>query len=261
MMILTFVRALPESSLRNVSCSGMRDFRVKAVGLVMCLLAGAGPVRGAQKKAPPVKAATEYAAFDTHPNEHVTVAAEPCEETKDCPFFRLPYVQHGFVPVRVVFTNDSDQAIALDDARIQFISANKDVIPAATDDDLERRLFTFKSVAGKTIPLPAPLPSIHTKGKGINRQILADDTDFGFAGTTVNAHQTMGGYLFYDVRGLDDPVLKHAEIYVKMMHTADGKQIFAFTVPFDSWLAARDRAGKTDGAATPAAAPGAKLAR
>lgn len=193
----------------------------------------------ADKKAPPPKPAAEYTAFDVHPQEHVTIAAQPCIETAQCNFFRLPYIQHGFLPVRVIITNDGDTALSLDDVRIQFISANNDKLPAANDDDLQRRLFSTKSVAGKKIPLPAPLPPITLHGKPVDKQITKDDNDFGFQGTVVNAHSTLAGYLFYDVRGLDDPVLKGAELYVKMIKTLDGKtELFAFSIPFDKWLAA-----------------------
>ena len=194
---------------------------------------------GAEKKAPPAKPADQYTAFDAHPAEHVTVAAQPCIETAQCSFFRLPYIQHGFLPIRVIITNDGDAAISLDEVRIQFISANDDKLPAANDDDLERRLFSTKSVKGRTIPLPAPLPPITLHDKPVDKQITKDDNDFGFPGTTVNPHSTLAGYLFYDVRELDDPVLKGAELYVKEVKTADGKkQLFAFSVPFDKWLAA-----------------------
>jgi len=33
-------------------------------------------------------------------------------------------------------------------------------------------------------------------------------SDFGFQATTVEPHSTLAGYLFYDIRDLDDPVLK-----------------------------------------------------
>lgn len=195
------------------------------------------------KKAPPAKAAAEYIAFDAHPTEHVTIAADPCTLPADCPFFRLPYLEHGFLPVRVVVTNDSDRALSLDDARIQFISANNDVIPAATDDDLNRRLFSMKSVRGSHIPLPPPLPPITVHHPPIDKKILDDDTDFGFPGTVVNAHSTLSGYLFYDIRPLDDPALKNAELYVKMVHTLDAKQnLFSFSIPFNKWLAAHPEA-------------------
>jgi hypothetical protein len=187
------------------------------------------------KSAPPAKPAAEYAANDTHPNEHVTIAAEPCDDPRLCNFFRLPYIEHGLLPVRVVITNDGDHALALDDARMQFISANNDKIPAATEDDIDRRIFTLKS----TQPIHIPLVPIPIKRTPVDKKVTQDDNDFGFQGTVVNAHSTLAGYLFYDIQGLDEPALKNAELYVKMVHTLDGKQeLFAFTIPFDKWLAA-----------------------
>jgi hypothetical protein len=218
--------------------------------LALLLPVGTEYAEAGDKKAPPVKPANQYDAFDAHPKEHVTIAVEPCDDARDCSFFRLPYVQHGYLAVRVIVTNDGDRALSLDDARMQFISANKDVIPAATDDDLNRRLFTMKSVTGTKIPLPAPLPSITIHHPAVDKKILQDDNDFGFQGTVVNAHSTLAGYLFYDIKPLDDPALKGAEFYVKMVHSLDAKEdFFAFTIPFDRWLAAQD---KRDSKAAPA---------
>ena len=199
------------------------------------------------KKAPPVQPASQYAAHEVHAGEHVTVAAEPCDETRDCDFFRLPYVSHGFVAVRVIFTNDSDTPLTLDDARIQFISANNDKIPAATDDDLNRRLFSTRSAMGTKVPM-VPLTIHHDP---IDKKIVADDNDFGFTSTTVKPHSTLGGYLFYDVHQLDDYPLKGAQLFIKMVYTApdkDGnkKQLFDFNIPFDKWLAAQSAQKSTD---------------
>jgi hypothetical protein len=210
----------------------------------VCLFAVSSRASDKPRKAPPVSPAAQYPAFDAHPKEKVTVAADPCDDPKDCPFFRLPYVQHGFIPVRVIFTNDSDQALSLDDARIQFISVNNDKIPAATDDDIQRRLFSTKSLKGRKVPLPAPLPPITLHDKPVDKQITLDETDFGFKSTTVNPHSTLAGYLFYDVRQLDDPVLKGAELFIKMVYTVPAnekkrQQLFDFNIPFDKWLATR----------------------
>jgi hypothetical protein len=212
------------------------------------------------RKAPPTKPANQYAAFDAHPKEQVTIAAEPCDDPKDCDFFRLPYIQHGFIPVRVIFTNDSDIAVALDDARMQFISINNDKIPAATDDDIQRRLFSTKSVKGRKVPLPMPLPPITLHDKPVDKQITQDEDDFGFKSTTVNAHSTLAGYLFYDVRQLNDDPLKGAELYVKMVHTLadkDGnkKELFDFNIPFDKWLAAQSAAQPSEKPADPSPKP------
>src|ERR1019366_2622856 len=134
-------RALPAAAVRAILAA-----------ILLCLTPFAA--RAADKKsAPPAKSAAEYAANDPHPDEHVTIAAEPCDDPKQCPFFRLVYIQHGLLPVRVVITNDSDRALSLEDARMQFISANNDKIPAATEDDINRRLFTIKSAEGTKIPI------------------------------------------------------------------------------------------------------------
>lgn len=218
-------------------------FRIVPRTFALVAMAGllAPAIHAAKKReAPPAQPADKYPAFDAHPPEKVSIAADPCDDPKSCPFFRLPYVQHGFLPVRVIITNDSDRALSLDEVRIQFISSNNDKIPAALPEDLQRRLFSTTQVTGRRVPMPAPIPSITLHDKPVDKQITADDADFGFQGTVVNAHSTLAGYLFYDVRELDDPAMKGAELYVKEIRTLDGKQqMFDFQIPFNKWLAAQ----------------------
>jgi hypothetical protein len=210
--------------------------RLPASHLVLAVLSclSLAPLAVAQKSPPPAKPAAQYAAFDAHPDEHVTIAAEPCEDPKLCPFFRLPYIEHGLLPVRVIVTNDSDRPISLADVRMQFISAHNDTIPAATEEDIDRRLSTIHNDQGTHIPI-IPITIHHP----VDKKISQDDDDFGFKSTTVSPRSTLAGYLFYDIKGLDDPALKGAELYVKMVHTLDGAhELFAFSIPFDKWLAA-----------------------
>jgi hypothetical protein len=202
----------------------------------------------ADKKNPlPAKPASEYPANDAHPNDHVTIAIDPCESQKDCSFFRLPYVSHSMLPVRIIITNDSDVALSLDDVRMQFISADNDKLPAANLDDLNRRMFTFRSAQPTTIP-GIPIAIHHPPA--IDKKIIQDDQDFAFQSTTVNPHSTLAGYLFYDIKQFDqtdtDP-LKGAEIYIKMIRTADDKkrELFAFTIPFNKWLATQSKSAST----------------
>jgi hypothetical protein len=191
------------------------------------------------KSAPPPKPAIEYAAYDDHPAEHVTIAAEPCDDPKQCSFFRLEYIQHGLLPVRVIISNESDQALSLDDARIHFMPESGDRVQAATEDDINRRLFTIHSTQPTRVPL-TPIKIHHTP---VDKKVTDDSNDFGFASTTVQAHSTVAGYVFYDIRDLGDQALRHADLYVKMVHTLDGKkELFAFSIPFDKWLAANPSA-------------------
>jgi hypothetical protein len=191
-----------------------------------------------------VKPAAEYPLNDPHPQEKVTLAADPCTDEADCPFFRLEYVKHGFLPVRVIVTNDRDEAVILDDVRIQFLPAEGEKEPAATDEDLNRRFFSKRYAEGTKIPI-IPITIHH---EPIDKKIVSDGEDFGFQSTTVPPHSTRAGYVFYDTRGIDDPVLKHAELYVKMMHYVDSHavkhELFAFSLPFDTWLASQPKVEK-----------------
>jgi hypothetical protein len=203
------------------------------VGCLALLCLAPIAARAADKKAPPAKSAVEYAANDAHPSEHVTVAADPCDDPKQCSFFRVPYIEHGLLPIRVIFTNDSDHVLTLEDARMQFISANNDKIPAANEDEINRRIFTLHS----TQPIHIPLDPIPIHRTSVDKKVTEDDNDFGFKSTRIPAHSTVAGYLFYDIKDLDEPALRHAELYVKMIHTLDGTQeLFAFTIPLDKWL-------------------------
>ena len=213
----------------------------RKLALAFFLLPGLALASDKPRPAPPVKPAVEYPLHETHENEKVTIAAEPCDDPDLCNFFRLEYVQHGFLPVRVIVTNDRDQALVLDDVRIQFIPAEGEKEGAATDEDLNRRLFSRKSAVGTHIPLTP----ITTHPEPVDKKILNDDTDFGFASTVVPAHSTRAGYIFYDTRGLDDPVMKGAELYIKMIHYTDERakrtELFPFTLSFDTWLAAQPK--------------------
>jgi len=209
--------------------------RLVAAALLITLTARASDK---PRPAPPVKPASQYVMNEAHPNERVTVAADPCVDEADCKFFRLPYTNHGFLPVRVIITNERDQILQLDQARIQFYPASGEKEAAATDDDLNRRLFNGKDAAGTKLPV-IPIVIHH---QPVDQKILNDDTDFGFASLEVPPHSTRAGYVFYDTRAIDDPVMKDAELYVKEIYTTDEKgaklQLFAFTLPFNKWLAA-----------------------
>ena len=193
----------------------------------------------ADKKMPPAKPATEYTLFEAHPNEKVTIAAEPCDKPENCVFFRNKYVEHGFLPVRVIITNDGEKPLTLDDVRIQFISEDKDILAAALPEDLQRRLYSRKGAQGRRIPLPFPGASIPiSKGEQVDKKITQDDQDFGFPSTTVAPRTTSSGYIFYDIRGLDDPAMRHATLYLKEIRwQGETKQLFDFNLAFDKWLA------------------------
>jgi hypothetical protein len=217
----------------------MKSHRYRTLQTILLLLVSLGPLAPSAlafaKKAPPARPASEYPAFVAHPADHVTIAIDPCTEPSDCDFFRLPYIRHSLIPVRDIITHDSDAPLDLNEVRMQFISSNNDKIPAATLDDINRRLFSLKAAHGTKIPLT----SIPLHQGPIDKKITQDDDDFGFKSTTVPPHSTLAGYLFYDVKDLEDgsgSPLKNAEMLIKMIHTAGGKQLEAFSIPFNKAL-------------------------
>jgi hypothetical protein len=218
----------------------MKSHQIRNLQTLLLLLVSLGLLAPSAlayaKKAPPALPANQYAAFDSHPDDHVAVAIDPCTRQDDCDFFRLPYIRHSLIPVRVIITNDSDSPLDLNEVRMQFISANNDKLPACTLDDLNRRLFSTKQAMGTKIPL-TNIPIHHAP---IDKKITEDDDDFGFKSTTVAPHSTLAGYLFYDIKDIDEDSnispLKGAQIYVKMIHTASGKELFAFSIPFNKAL-------------------------
>jgi len=190
---------------------------------------------GASDHVPPkVQPATSFAAVEVHPDEHVAIAAEPYDTKEKESIFRVDYVAHGVMPIRLIVTNNGDRPISLRDARILFQTAAGDRIQAAEPEDVER-LMTLKEREGGHIPLPNRLPSIHLKPKASNKEIEQDFDTFEYQALVVEPHTTRAGFLFYDVSELDDP-LKGAKLHLHLLRNADGKELFYFEIPFDKYL-------------------------
>ena len=129
------------------------------------------------------------------------IAAEPFDTKEKMGIFRVDYLKNGFMPIRIIVTNNSDKPISLVDARIHFITAAGDRIPAAEPEDVERRM-THVSNTGRKIPMPAPLPPMGGKSKTPDSKIEQDFSEFEYSAIAVEPHTTRAGFLFYDMEGL-----------------------------------------------------------
>ncbi len=202
---------------------------------ISLLILGLGvPVFASDHVPPPVEPATTFAAVEVHDNEKLAIAAEPYDTRLKESIFRVDYLSHGIMPVRLVVTNNGDKPISLRDARILFQTAEGDRIQAAEPEDIER-LMTRKEREGGKIPLPGPLPPIKTRPKASNKDIEADFNTFEYGALVVEPHSTRAGFLFYDVSQLDHP-LKGAKLHLHAIRDADGKELFYFEIPFDKYL-------------------------
>jgi hypothetical protein len=184
------------------------------------------------RKVPPPLPAAQYPAHDTH--EQITIAADPGDTKDTAPNTRIDYLGHGFMPIRIIVTNDSSQPLSLDDARIFLVPANGAAENAASQDELERGTSSVGK-EGKKTPLPGPLPPITHHDKPVDNLIAADDNDFGFKSSTIAPHSTAAGWLYYDIRDLDRAPLKGASIELrKAKWAATNKPLDTFEIPLQS---------------------------
>jgi hypothetical protein len=183
---------------------------------------------------PPVQPATTYADVEVHDQEKLAIAAEPYDTREKASIFRVDYLAHGVMPVRLIVTNLGDHPISLRDARILFLTADGDKIQAAEPEDVER-LMTRKEREGKKIPMPGPIPAIKLKPKASNKDIEQDFNTFEYGALVVEPHTTRAGFLFYDVSDLDHPLVG-AKLHLHELRDAAGKELFYFEIPFDKYL-------------------------
>ena len=192
------------------------------------------PGGGSSHTPPPVQPAPTFAAVDVHEDEKVAIAAEPYDTREKEAIFRVDYLSHGVMPVRLIVTNNGDRPISMLEARILFITAAGDKIQVAEPKDVER-LMTRKEREGGTIPLPAPLPNIKLKPVASITEIEKDFDTFEYNALKVEPHTTRAGFLFYDVSGLDHP-LEGAKLYLRKVRDADGNELSYFEISFDKYL-------------------------
>ncbi len=220
----------PRSNLKMIQSCTMKATKVAPLIAFLLVL----PAVASDHNPPPVQPATSFAAVEVHDKEKLAIAAEPYDTKEKESLFRIDYLGHGVMPVRLIVTNNSDKPISLRDARILFQTPAGDRIQAAEPEDVER-LMTRKEREGGKIPLPGPLPKIHTKAKGSNKDIEADFDQFEYAALVVEAHTTRAGFLFYDVSQLDNP-LKGSKLHIHKVRDSEGNELFFFEIPFDKYL-------------------------
>jgi hypothetical protein len=211
---------------------------MKVLGLIplfsLILALPPSTVMASDHEVPSVTPASSFAAVEIHADEKVAIAAEPYDTKEKESIFRIDYLTHGVMPIRLIVTNNGDKPISLRDARILFETAAGDRIQAALPGDVQR-LMTRKERQGGSIPLPGPLPKIKLKPKASNKDIEADFNQFEYGALAVEPHTTRAGFLFYDVSQLDHPLVG-AKLDVHAIHNAEGQELFFFEIPFDKYL-------------------------
>jgi hypothetical protein len=186
---------------------------------------------------PDAHPARTYPAHDEHPMEKVAIAVDPYDVEYKASIFSVNYRNYGLLPVFFVFTNDSDQPIALTDMKAAFVTVNRSKLFPASTDDLVRRLSHPSRSATGAKPIPLPLPG-SKKVKGAVSQKTMDEIDRSqFEARAVEPHSTARGFLFFDVSDISNP-LNGANFYLTEVRDANGNELMYFEIPLEKYLSA-----------------------
>jgi len=185
---------------------------------------------------PHVYPAKTYPAHDEHGNEKVTIAADPYDMPDKASIFQINYADQGYLPVFMVFTNDSDTPISMNDLKVQLVTHGRDKITAATEDDLYRRFSHIKKRGDEPSrnPLPIPLPGGGPK-VGVKKSQRDEIGTAMFAAKAVAPHESEAGFMFFDVSGISQP-LAGARIYISGVDGSDGKELMYFEISMEKYL-------------------------
>jgi len=204
-----------------------REFRFGILVLVVWCLVGASLLAAKDFAKPSAQPAKSYALHDEHNDERVTAAVDPYDSPEKAQIFNVKWNEEGFLPIFLVVTNDSDQPISLAGMQAQLITGRREKIPAASNDELYRRL-SHVNASGPKYPLPFP----RTKVKGaVGKKALEEMDAAQFSAKAVEPHSTQSGFMFFDVTGISEP-LDRGRFYLTGLRDSRGTELLYFEIPF-----------------------------
>jgi len=179
---------------------------------------------------PPAGHAAKFPQNETHSTEGVTIAIDPYGPEKDS-VFHVKFGEHRVLPVRVIISNDTDQALSLADAHIQFTTSRKAKGEPLTKDDVERAVANSvepqdRSTTG--VPLPIPIP--RRKPKRLPKDTDEEIDYLMFKAEAVEPHNTQSGFLFFDVSGVSQALVGSHILFTGIRNGA-GQELFYFDIP------------------------------
>jgi hypothetical protein len=183
---------------------------------------------------PAAHPAGTYPAHDQHPDELVTVAADPYDMPDKAQIFTVNYRDEGLLPIFVVITNDSDQPIELSSVKAQFVTSGRVKISPSSVDDIYRRLSKPSRNDSPSYPIPLP----RKKVKGALDQKARDEIQAAqFSARAVEPRSTQSGFMFFDVEGVSTP-LAGARFFMTGVRNSKGDELMYFEIPMEKYLSA-----------------------
>ena len=178
---------------------------------------------------PRAENANTYPCKDVHPNERVAMAVDLYNASPKAAIFSTPYNQEGIIPVFLVITNDSDQAVTVSNMRAELVTAQRNKLESLTSDDVFRRVAHISGSSTSPARVgPIPLPG-NTQNKKAQKQ-YEEIMNSIFSAKAVEPHTTKSGFLFFDVRDVKQPV-DGAHVFLTGVRDSNGNELMYVEVP------------------------------
>ncbi len=186
----------------------------------------------ASKEFVPPKAgnASTYACKDTHPTEHITAAVEVYNSPPKSDIFITHYSEEGILPVFLVITNDGDQPVSVNKMQAEVVTGNRSKLEALDVDDVFRRVAHIQGSSTNPSPHAGPIPLPGGSKSKKAQQQYDELMRAKFTAAAVEPHSTQSGFLFFDVRGVGQPV-DGAHIYLTGVRDNNGTELMYFEIP------------------------------
>lgn len=178
--------------------------------------------------------ARSYPAHDEHSEEKVTVAVDPYDVEYKANIFTVNFRNYGFMPFFFSVTNDSDQPVALAGMQAELNTLSHAKLYPLTTEDIVRRISHPSASEAPTLPIP--LPGKKVKG-GVSQKAMDEIDRAQFGAKAVEPHSTVRGFLFFDVRGISNP-LAGASFYLTGVRDAQDHELMYFEIPLERYLSA-----------------------
>jgi hypothetical protein len=172
---------------------------------------------------PAAQPAKTYPAHDDHPDDKVTMAADPYDTSDKAKIFSVNFHEHGLLPIFFVVTNDGDQPISIANMQVTLTTADRAKLTPITPEDIFRRI---SNPHANTHPIPVPIPQKKVKGT-VSQKDRDEIESSQFAARAVEPHTTQSGFFFFDVEDVSAP-LTGAHIYVTGVNNAKGAELMYF---------------------------------
>jgi hypothetical protein len=158
-------------------------------------------------------------------NDKVTVAAVPYtkEEQTRSAFGKLDPNQHGVLPMLVVIQNDGNQALRLENLKVEYISPDRSKIEATPSRDVPY-LYGVRKPSIQNSPMPTGSPRVSRK-----KNPLADaQIDLrAFSARMLPPGEQASGFFYFQTTHR-----RGAKVYVTGLTEANsGKELFYFEIP------------------------------